>query len=44
MGSAARLADAVAECGSLEEAQEVIAARGIRTELAWEREQAAATR
>ena len=37
MRSAARLAAAVADAGSLEEAEEVLAARGVRTELATER-------
>ena len=40
MRSAARLAHAVAECGSLEEAQEVLSGLGVRTELDWEREAA----
>jgi hypothetical protein len=40
MASAARLAAAVAACGSLDEAQEILAQRGVRTELDWEREQA----
>lgn len=44
MASAARLAAAVVDCGSLEEAQEVLAARGVRTELDWEREAANAQR
>ena len=39
-GSAARPAAAVADCGSLEEAQERLAALGIRTELEYEREAA----
>jgi hypothetical protein len=39
--SAARLAAAVVECDSLEEAQAVLAARGVRTELDYERELAA---
>jgi hypothetical protein len=39
--SAARLAAAVVECNSLEEAQAVLAARGVRTELDYERELAA---
>ncbi|HVL95347.1 MAG TPA: DUF1152 domain-containing protein [Solirubrobacteraceae bacterium] len=42
MASAARLATAVAEAGSLEEAQATLAARGVRTELQWERDAAAA--
>ena len=41
MGSAARLAAAVVDCGSLEEAQAVLSARGVFTELDWEREAAA---
>jgi hypothetical protein len=41
MASAARLAALVAGCGSLAEADEALAARGIRTELAYEREMAA---
>jgi hypothetical protein len=41
MRSAARLAAAVADAGSLEEADAILAARGIRTELAYEREMAA---
>jgi hypothetical protein len=40
MRSAARLAAAVVDCGSLDEAQAVLAARGIRTELDYEREMA----
>ncbi len=40
MRTAARLATAVVDCGSLEEAQEVLSARGVRTELDWEREAA----
>jgi hypothetical protein len=39
--SAARLAAAVVECGSLEDAQAVLTARGVRTELDYERELAA---
>ena len=38
MRSAARLADAVAHAASLEEAEEILAARGVRSELAVERE------
>jgi hypothetical protein len=38
--SAARLALAVAECGSLDEAQQVLSELGVRTELDWEREMA----
>lgn len=41
MGSAARLAAAVVDCASLAAAQEVLAARGVRTELDYERELAA---
>jgi len=41
IGSAARLAAAVADCGSLDDAQAVLAARGVRTELDYEREHAA---
>ena len=37
MRSAARLATAVLDAGSLEAAQEILAARGVRTELDWER-------
>jgi hypothetical protein len=37
MRSAARLADAVTHAGTLEEAEEIIAARGITSELAYER-------
>jgi hypothetical protein len=40
MASAARLAAAVAACGSLEEAQAILTQRGVRTELDWEREMA----
>jgi hypothetical protein len=43
MASAARLAAAVRDAGSLEEAQEILFGLGVRTELAWEREAAAAT-
>jgi hypothetical protein len=39
--SAARLAAAVVDCDSLEDAQAVLAARGVRTELDYERELAA---
>ena len=39
--SAARLAAAVVDCESLEDAQAVLAARGVRTELDYERELAA---
>lgn len=39
--SAARLAAAVGGCHSLDEAQDVLAGLGVRTELAWEREAAA---
>jgi len=42
IASAARLAAAVAHAGSLDEAQEVLSARGVRTELDWEREMAVA--
>ena len=42
IGSAARLAAAVAECDSLHAAEERLAGMGIRTELAYEREMAAA--
>jgi hypothetical protein len=42
MGSAARLAAAVQDTGSLEEAQAVLAGLGVRTELEWERQAAAA--
>jgi hypothetical protein len=42
MASAARLAVAVADTGSLEEAEAVLAGMGIRSELAYEREAAAA--
>ena len=38
--SAARLATAVGGCTSLEDAQGVLSARGVRTELDWEREAA----
>jgi len=41
LGSAARLAAAVVDAGSLLEADEILAARGVRTELAYEREAAA---
>ena len=41
MRSAARLAAAVVACDSLEDAQAVLAARGVRTELDYEREMAA---
>ena len=41
MRSAARLAQAVVDCDSLDAAQDVLSALGIRTELDWEREQAA---
>jgi len=37
LGSASRLAAAVVECGSLEEADALLEARGVRTELAYER-------
>ena len=40
MRSAAWLATAVVDCTSLEEAQEVLSARGVRTELDWELEAA----
>jgi hypothetical protein len=40
MRSAARLATAVVDCESLEAAQQVLAARGVRTELDYEREMA----
>jgi hypothetical protein len=39
--TAARLAAAVVDCGSLADADAVLAARGIRTELAYERDMAA---
>jgi len=38
MASAARLAQAVVDCESLEAAQEVLSDLGVRTELDWERE------
>jgi len=41
MRSAARLATAVAEAGSLAEADAILAARGVRSELAYERDAAA---
>ncbi len=41
MASAARLAAAVVDCDSLDAAQDVLSARGVRTELDWEREAAA---
>ena len=41
MGSAARLAAAVRDAGSLDEAQAVLDGLGVRTELAWERDAAA---
>ena len=41
MASAARLAAAVADCASLEDAHELLMSRGVRTELAYEREMAA---
>ncbi len=41
IGSAARLARAVADCDSLEAAESRLAGMGIRTELAYEREMAA---
>jgi len=41
IGSAARLAAAVADAGSLEEAHELLTARGVRTELAYELDAAA---
>ena len=41
IASAARLADAVLDCDSLEAAQRRLAERGIRTELTYEREMAA---
>ena len=40
IASAARLAAAVVDAASLAEADEILAARGIRTELAYEREMA----
>ena len=40
IASAARLAAAVVDCGSLQEAQAVLHARGVRTELDYEREMA----
>ncbi|WP_187369007.1 DUF1152 domain-containing protein [Baekduia soli] len=43
MGSAARLAAAVAQACSLQDAQAILAARGVRTELDYERDAAAAT-
>lgn len=42
INSAARLADAVSDCDSLEAAERRLARMGIRTELAYEREMAAA--
>jgi hypothetical protein len=39
--SAARLAAAVVDCDSLAAADELLAARGVRTELAYERDAAA---
>ena len=42
MDSAARLAAAVRDAGSLAQADAILAARGIRTELAYERDMAAA--
>ena len=42
MASAARLATAVRDAGSLDEAQAVLDGLGVRTELAWERNAAAA--
>jgi hypothetical protein len=41
MASAARLAAAVRDAGSLEEAQAILDGLGVRTELAWERNAAA---
>jgi hypothetical protein len=41
IASAARLAAAVVECASLEEAQQRLCALGVRTELDWERDRAA---
>jgi hypothetical protein len=40
VGSAARLAAAVVDCSDLEAANAVLAARGVRTELDWERDSA----
>ena len=40
MASAARLAAAVVDCGSLDEAQAVLTSLDVRTELDWEREAA----
>jgi hypothetical protein len=37
LGSAAHLASAVLQAGSLLAAEEILAARGVRTELAYER-------
>lgn len=42
IGSAARLAQAVSDCDSLESGEQVLAGMGIRSELAYEREMAAA--
>jgi hypothetical protein len=42
MASAARLARAVQDAASMTEADELLAAMGIRTELAYERDAAAA--
>jgi hypothetical protein len=42
MASAARLATAVVDAGSLEEAEAILAGMGVRSELAYEREAAAA--
>ena len=41
IGSAARLAAAVADAGSVEEGHELLTARGVRTELAYELDAAA---
>jgi hypothetical protein len=43
IGSAARLAAAVLEAGDLDQANELLNGRGVRTELDWEREQAHST-
>jgi hypothetical protein len=43
IASAARLAAAVMDCGTLEEAHEVLSARGLRTELQYERDMAGDT-
>jgi hypothetical protein len=43
IAGAARLAAAVMDCGSLEEAHEILSARGLRTELQYERDMAGDT-